>query len=430
MASLTTPLRKIENWPPEFPGALWLDHQEAEAVLDVVQHGSLFRYYGINPAKHVEAYEEFARNYYGVKYALALNSGTGALLAAMTALDVGPGSEVIVPSYLWVATVGAIIQHNAIPVICEVDNSLTMDPTDLERKITPRTRLIVPIHMSGAPCNMDAIMEIAERHGIPVLEDCAQCNGGYYKGRPIGSIGKMGIFSLQLNKNITSGEGGLLTTNDELLYQRAFGAHDQGMIRVSGRLATPPDRALTWGQGRRMSELCGAVAAVQMRKLDNVVGSMRAAKQRIKAKIEDLPGLQTLHVHDAAGDTGACLGMILPTSEQAIQMLDVLTDHGVRGVWRISDYGLHVYCNIPALVKKVPLSTAGNPWNLPANAESNYSYEEGACPVSDELFTRIVLLAIPSKLSEEHEEQIVELLRYAVTSHEDFAEHAHPDWTV
>jgi dTDP-4-amino-4,6-dideoxygalactose transaminase len=414
MASVSS-LPKIDNWPPEFPGALWLDEQEEEAVLDVMRHGSLFRYYGINEPKHVEAYEETARNYYGVKYALAMNSGTGALLAAMTALGIGPGDEVITSSYLWLATIGAVVHHNAIPVLCEVDNSLTLDPADLEKKITPHTRLIVPIHMSGAPCNMKAIMEIAQRHGIPVLEDCAQCNGGRFDGQPVGSIGHIGIFSLQLNKNITAGEGGLLITNDELLYQRAFGAHDQGMIRVSGRLAAPPDQALTWGQGRRMCELCGAVANVQMKKLDGIADSMRAAKARIKAKIEDLPGVQPLHVHDPAGDTGACLGITLPSSEQAVKVLEILTSQGIRGVWRIAEYGLHVYSNIPALVKKVPLSRAGNPWNLPANGHSVYSYQKGACPVSDDLFARTVLLAIPSRLSAGHEEQIVELLRYAVT---------------
>ena len=242
--------------------------KEDRAVQDVLHHGSLFRYYGLGTPKYVDALEEAARKYYGVKYALGLNSGTGALMAAMSALEIGPGCEVIVPAFLWVATVASVVHQNAIPVLCEVDDSLSMDPADLERQITPRTRLIVPIHMAGTPCDMDAIMDVANRHGIPVLEDCRQCNGGTYHGRPLGSIGRMGIFSLQLNKNITSGEGGLLITDDERVYYRAFSAHDMGMIRVNGRLAMPEPYAVAWGEGRRMTELCGAVASVQMAKLD------------------------------------------------------------------------------------------------------------------------------------------------------------------
>ena len=157
-----------------------LDEQEDRAIQDVMHNGSMFRYYGLGMPKYVDAYEEAARRHYGSKYALAVNSGTGALMAAMSALEIGPGCEVILPAFLWVATVAAVIHQNAIPVLCEVDDSLCMDPADLERKITPRTKLIVPIHMVGTPCDLEAIMTVANRHGIPVLEDCAQCNGGTF----------------------------------------------------------------------------------------------------------------------------------------------------------------------------------------------------------------------------------------------------------
>ncbi|NPV46605.1 MAG: DegT/DnrJ/EryC1/StrS family aminotransferase, partial [Armatimonadetes bacterium] len=278
------------QWPYEFPGAYWLDAQEEEAVLDVLRTGSLFRYYGLGSPKYVDALEAAACEYYGVRHALAVNSGTGALTVSLAALDIGPGCEVIVPAFLWVATVGAVVQANAIPVLCEVDDSLTLDPADLERKITPRTRLILPIHMAGAPCDMAAIMAVAERHGLPVLEDCAQCNGGEFRGRKVGTFGAMGIFSLQLNKNMTSGEGGLILTNDERLHQRAFSAHDMGVIRVGGRLAMPEPEAVMWGQGRRMTELAGAVASVQIRKLPHILQHLRASKRRIKELIGDVPG--------------------------------------------------------------------------------------------------------------------------------------------
>lgn len=402
------------NWPHEFPGAYWLDEAEDRAVLDVLQHGSLFRYYGLKTPKYVDAYEEAARRYYGARFALGLNSGTGALMAAMAALEVGPGCEVILPAFLWVATVAAVIHQNAIPVLCEVDDSLCMDPADLERKITARTKLIVPIHMAGTPCAMDAIMAVANRHGVPVLEDCAQCNGGTFRGRPVGTLGKVGIFSLQLNKNMTCGEGGLLITNDERLYYRAFSAHDMGMIRVNGRLAMPEPYAVTWGAGRRMAELCGAVASVQIEKLPKIVAAMRAAQRRIKAMLQDVPGLTFRRMNDAEGDTGPFLVMFLETAARAAAVVARMKTAGLHNAFHVSNYGLHIYSNIPALVNKVPLSPAGNPWSLAENAASLRAYDQGACPQSDALFARAVLLPIPSRLTGEQEQAAARIIRAAV----------------
>ncbi|NLX03799.1 MAG: DegT/DnrJ/EryC1/StrS family aminotransferase [Phycisphaerae bacterium] len=404
------------DWPSEFPGAHWLDEKEDQAVLDVLHKGSLFRYYGLGQPTKVDQFEAAAREFYGAEHALGLNSGTGALLTSMTALDVGPGCEVIVPAFLWVATVGAIVQLNAIPVLCEVDESLTMDPKDLEKKITPRTKLIVPIHMAGVPCDMDAIMAVAKKRGVAVLEDCAQCNGGSYKGKKVGTFGDMGIFSLQLNKNMTCGEGGLIITNDERLYHRAFAAHDMGMIRVGGRLAPPPEDALLWGAGRRMTELCGAVAGVQIAKLPQIVDRMRQSKRRIKSMLEGTAGLAFRQLCDAEGDSGPFLVLILESEAKAVRAAERMRQSGLHNVSRIADYGLHIYYNIPSLVGKVPLSSAGNPWSLPQNAESRYDYGQGACPRSDELFTRAVLVPIPSKLTAEQEKAAAAAIKESVTA--------------
>ena len=404
------------NWPYEFPGAYWLDEKEDIAVQDVLHNGSLFRYYGLNSPKYVDALEEAARNFYRVKQALALNSGTGALTAAMTAMEIGPGCEVIIPAFLWVATVSAVVHQNAIPVLCEVDDSLCMDPEDLERKITPLTKLIVPIHMAGSPCNMDGIMEVANRHGIPVLEDCAQCNGGRFHGRPVGTLGKCGIFSLQLNKNMTCGEGGLLITDDERLYYRAFSAHDMGMIRVNGRLSMPEPYAVAWGAGRRMNELSGAVASVQIGKLPRIVESMRASKQRIKGMLEKVPGMSFRRLNDPQGDTGAFLVMMFENEAIASSILENMKAEGLHNAFRISEYGLHIYYNIPALVDKVPLSLVGNPWDLVENASSDYDYAKGACPKSDALFSRSILLPIPSRLTYDQEHAAAKVISTTVTA--------------
>ncbi|MDD2706572.1 MAG: DegT/DnrJ/EryC1/StrS family aminotransferase [Verrucomicrobiae bacterium] len=404
------------NWPHEFPGVYWQDKKEEQAVLDVLRNGSLFRYYGLRPPKHVDRYEKAACAFYQVKHALAVNSGTGALMASMRAFGIGPGCEVIVPAFLWVATVGAVVQMDAIPVLCEVDDTFTMDPWDLQRKITPRTKLIVPIHMAGAPCNMTAIMKIARQHGIPVLEDCAQCNGGSYRGQKVGTFGDMGIFSLQLNKNMTCGEGGLVITNNTHLYTRAFAAHDMGLIRVNGRLSMPEPSSLLWGGGRRMSELCGAVAGVQLRKLPKILAQMRASKQRIKQWIKNTPGLSFRRLTDEQGDSGPFLILTLSGEKQALQAVRVMREQGLHNVHRLADYGLHIYSNIPSLVKKIPLSPAGNPWRLEANRRSVYNYQAGACPQSDELFARSILLPIPSRLTRKQEQAAAQIIRKAAGS--------------
>jgi 8-amino-3,8-dideoxy-alpha-D-manno-octulosonate transaminase len=405
---------KIDNWPFEFPGAYWLDAKEQQAATDVLRNGSLFRYYGLNKPRYVDRFEEAAKKFYGMKYALGLNSGTGALSSCMAALGVGPGDEVIVPAYMWVATVGAVVQANAIPVLCEIDDSFNMDPWDLSKKITKRTKLIIPIHMSGAACNMKAVMAVANKHNIPVLEDCAQCNGGSFGGEKVGTFGRMSIFSLQLNKNMTCGEGGLLLTNDEKLFHRAFSAHDMGMVRVAGRLATPEPYAVAWGQGRRMTEICGAIALAQLAKLPKIVKAMLASKKRIKAMLEDIEGLNFRRIHDEDGDSGAFLLLVLDSEERAVSAAAKMKEMGLHNIVRVADFGLHVYYNIPALVGRVPLSPAGNPWKLPQNVPLVRDYNKGACPRSDDLMARGILIPIPSCLTRKQEKDAAAVIRAAV----------------
>jgi dTDP-4-amino-4,6-dideoxygalactose transaminase len=402
------------SWPYEFPGVYWLDEKEEKAVRSVLKRGSLFRYYGLHKPSFADKFEAAAKRFYDVKYALAINSGTGALSVAMNALGIGPGCEVIIPAYMWVATAGAVVQNNAIPVLCEIDDSFCMDPVDLERKITSRTKLIVPIHMSGNPCDMTAIMAIAKKHKIAVLEDSAQSNGGSFKGKKVGTFGDIGIFSLQLNKNMTSGEGGLLITNDEKLYYKSFSAHDMGLIRMGGRLATPEPYAIAWGQGRRMTELCGAVASVQITKLPQIVKTMLASKRRIKKMLEGAKGLSFRKVNDTEGDAGPFIIMILENERKAIDSVAKMKEAGLHNVYRIAEYGLHIYYNMPSLVGKVSLSPAGNPWSLAENAASNYEYKKGSCPQSDDLFARSILLPVPSVLTREQEKMAAEIIRNAL----------------
>ncbi len=267
-----------------FPGALMLDAREEEAVLEVLRSRNLFRYYGPSePApRQVEGFERDLASFLGVRHVVAVNSGTSALMTGLAALGVGPGDEVIVPAYTWIATANAIVLHGAAPVLCEVDDSLTLDPEDLQQRITSRTKAVIPVHMQGVPADMDAITTVAQRHGLLVLEDCAQAMGARLGDRAVGAWGDVGCFSLQINKVLTSGEGGAVATSDPDLWTRARIWHDGAGIWNDARVAGFP------GENYRMPEVCGAIARVQLTKAATILERMRWVKERVLEGIADL----------------------------------------------------------------------------------------------------------------------------------------------
>src|SRR5215471_3486573 len=246
--------------PLEFPGVHCMNEEEEQAALRVIRSRSLFRYYGVNLQGEVEAFESEIKKFLGVSHALAVTSGTGALHVALSALGVGPGQEVIVPAYLWVSVVAAVVNLGAIPVLADIDETFTLDPMDVQRRITPKTTGMIVVHMSGAPADCPTLLQVAQQRKLFVLEDCAQCAGGSIGGKKVGSFGDMGIFSFQMNKNMSSGEGGCVVTNDRRLYQRAVACHDNGYARDADGRAIIDDLDLClWGQGYRLDELRAAI---------------------------------------------------------------------------------------------------------------------------------------------------------------------------
>jgi dTDP-4-amino-4,6-dideoxygalactose transaminase len=397
--------------PREFPGALHYGPEEEEAVLRVIRARSPFRYYGLDPQREAENLEKEFAQYLGRKHAQALSSGSNALMAAMFALGIGPGQEVLVPGFMWVATISAVVRAGGIPVLVDIDDSFNMDPEDLEKKITPRSGLIVPVHMTGVPCDMTAIMDVARRKGIRVLEDCAQANGARWRGQLTGTFGDAAMFSFQVNKNVTAGEGGIFVTDDETLFQRASAAHDVGVPWVDGTPHQDSDCAL-WGIGSRLNEISAAVIRAQVQKLDTVVANMRGSKQRIKAALDDLPGKRWRRVDDSDGDSGPFLFTIFETSERAQSFAQEANARGLT-CCQLSNYGLHVYYHIRALTERLSHSADGFPWTHPANVELVRDYKRGALPRADALFDLTVSIPVPSRLDEELEGQYIATYREA-----------------
>ena len=249
---------------PMFIGGVEIGEEEKKQVMEALDRQYLFRYYGPeeHPSKVRELELKFAEKM-GAKYALAVNSCTSALITALVACGIGPGDEVIVPGYTFFASCAAVVAAKAIPVIAEVDEALTINPDDIEKKITVSTKAILVVHMRGVPCDMDRIMEIADRYNLKVIEDVAQALGGTYKGQYLGTFGDCGCYSFQYHKTITAGEGGMVITNDKRLYDRCMGYHDTAACWRPDRFAEERyEGELFCGTNYRMSELTGAVMLV------------------------------------------------------------------------------------------------------------------------------------------------------------------------
>lgn len=404
--------------PLEFPGMHFLDDEEIEAAVRVLKSRSPFRYYGIELRGEVDAFENEFAEFIGVKHALAVSSGSGALQTALSALGVGPGQEVIVPAYMWVAVIASVVNLGAIPVLADIDDSFTLDPSKVEQYITPRTTGIIVVHMSGAPANAPVLLQIARKHKLFLLEDCAQCAGGSIGGKNVGSFGDMGIFSFQMNKNMSSGEGGCVVTNDTRLYQRAVAAHDNGYARDdSGRAIYDNLDLCLWGRGCRLDEMRGAILRVQLKKLPKIIAHMRQSKYRIRHALAALPQVRLRRIIDQDGDTGPFLILTLQSAEEAKRISHALRAEGIatspQGVNNVvmTDWGLHIYSNVVSLLNKTSIDGKGFPWSLAENRDSKPQYAKGTCPVADSLFERSILLAIPSCLTELDENDIIHAFR-------------------
>jgi 8-amino-3,8-dideoxy-alpha-D-manno-octulosonate transaminase len=365
--------------------------EELAAAVEVLKSRSLFRYYGPKLLRKVEAFEGAACDALGTGYAVATSSGTAALRSALAALGVGCGDEVIVPALTFIASVNAIVSAGAVPIFAEIDDTLGLDPADVAAKITARTAAIMPVHLDNGACDMDPIMAVARQTGVPVLEDTAQAMGMRYKGRALGTIGDIGAFSLQLDKNVTSGEGGLVVTDDEALYLRAACFQDQGgqFVTSSGAGRSRPYPEPFVGENLRMTEIAGAIAGVQLSKLPDWLNAMRLNAETIRSSLEDVDGI-TFRRHPGGGGPASSVGIFLETADLADQFKSAMRAEGVP-VGQL--YGGQPVYLTPSIVAKRTASGKGGPWNC-AEHPTTVEYGPGLCPGTEELATRSVLIPV------------------------------------
>ena len=400
---------------PMYPGGLEIGEEEKKEVLEVLERKYLFRYYGPEkyPSKVKEFEEQFAKKM-GAKHCLATTSCTGALISSLVAVGVGPGDEVIVTGYTFFASCAAIVAAKAIPIICEVDATLTMDPDDIEKKITPSTKALMVVHMRGVPCDMDRIMAIAKKHDLKVVEDVAQAVGGSYKGKMLGTFGDCGCFSFQYHKIITAGEGGAVITNDDRTYDRCMSYHDTAACWRPDRFAEQRyEGELFCGSNFRMSELTGAVMKAQFGKLDTLVGKMRIAQKHIIDGIKDVDGIKIRPVNDPEGDVGICLIFYLANKEKVTPFVEALQAEGVNaaGVFNKGIPDWHIYSHWKHVLEQKTSNEINCPWECPYHKGEKIEYSPDMNPNTLEYLSRAVHMDIPAQLTEQDCTMIVEAIR-------------------
>ena len=404
------PIKQI----PMYPGGLEIGEEEKNEVLEVLERKYLFRYYGPKdyPSKVRELEEAFASRV-GAKQALATNSCTSSLITALTALGVGPGDEVIVPGYTFFASAAAIVSAKAIPVIAEIDDTLTLDPGDVKAKITPLTKAILPVHMRGAPCQMELLTSIAKERGLKIVEDVAQAVGGSYRGKALGTFGDCGCFSFQFHKTITAGEGGMIVTDNDRVYQRCMGFHDTAACWRPNRYSLPSFVGENvCGMNFRMSELSGAVLLAQLRKLDSLLARMRRNKAIIKEAISKIDRIRFRRLSDPDGDTAICLVWYMPSAAEAAKTAEELATMGVdvRHLYSPGRRDWHVYSYWTHLLNQETPTAEGCPFKCPLY-KGTARYAPDMNPKTLEILGRAVHINVPPQLSEEDARAIGQAIR-------------------
>jgi 8-amino-3,8-dideoxy-alpha-D-manno-octulosonate transaminase len=374
----------------------------------------LFRYYHPSGKSKVAEFEDAFAAKMGTKHALAVNSCTSALVAALVANGIGPGAEVIVPAYTFFASVSVVVVAKAIPVIAEIDDTLTLDPEDVKRKITPQTKAILTVHMVGTPSQMNELKAIAQEHDLALIEDVAQAFGGYYGGKRLGTVGDAGCFSLDWYKLCTAGEGGVLATDNEYLYARAQSYHDTAACWRPQRYARERfEGELFCGENYRMSELQAAVALASLEKVDRKREQRVAMKKRLRAALEALPGATHHRVPDTDGDCATMLALFAPDAAGAKKAVAALKAEGVSaaGIYDREVRDWHIYSYWQQIMQQKTATAEGCPFTCPYYEGQLPEYREDMCPNTLDYLSRVVILNVNEAWDEKYADQVAEATR-------------------
>ncbi len=373
--------------------------KEIDAFAAAVKSGKYFRY---QKNGECERFERRYARYLGLRGVRMTSSGTAALQAALGGLGIGPGDEVLVPACTYMATAMAVLAVGAIPVIVEIDESIMIDPEALADAVGPRTRAVIPVHMWGAVCDMDAIMKIAKRRKLLVVEDACQCVGGAYGERMVGAIGHAGAFSFNFYKNMSCGEGGAVVSNDRLVFERAACMVDSCSFYWQGRSS---DFRPFAAAGSRASEFEGAIMNAQLDRLPGMIRTLRRIKHRILKETSDA-GLGEVRRHSPEGECASVAMYRFPTPGAA----DAFA--AKTGGTVCIKTGRHVYTEWdPVLDRQGAHHPALNPFDMRANRGCRMKYRRDMCPRSLDILSRTVMISLHPDMRAANVKALIDRIR-------------------
>jgi len=384
--------------------------EEIDAVSRVIDSKALFKIN--NVGKEALTFESEWSEYMGSKYTLLMTSGFAAITSALIGFGIGPGDEVIVPAYTYIATALAVTNVGAIPVIADCDEALTLDPEDVRRKISPNTRAIIPVHIMGFPADMDSLTAIAKEYGLKIVEDACQSIGGKFNGRYLGTIGDAGAYSFNYYKVITAGEGGALVTNDRETYERALIYHDSSAIAFFGGQLDDVTQPVFGGTEFRVSDITGAILREQLKKLPGIINDLHRVRDDFVSALSDKIKLSPSN--DFAGDCATTLSLRFDSADKCISFMEKCAEKGIILTSPINT-GKHVYTNWTQIMeKRGALHPAMDPFKMEANKDLNHNYSFDMCAKTLDLHARTAYIGIDPNVTEERIAALAERINSVV----------------
>ncbi len=385
----------------DYVGTNYLGEEEIDEVTEVLRAKSLFRYEGPRLLNKTLEFERGLRRFLGADNVLAVSNGHSALKMALRGLGIGPGDEVLVPAFTFVSTASSVLEAGALPRFAEVDETLNIDPQSIEPLITERTRAIAVVHMRGVPCDMSPIMSLAKKHGLCVIEDCAQSFGAKYRGQHVGTFGDAAAYSFHANKIITTGEGGAFTAKDATVFSRARMYHDQGGVRIGSAIPSWTDPEALWGENYKITEVQSAIGIAQLRKAPRIVGHQQQVYQQLVSELR--PEFRLRPVPAGAEPVPFTLCLQFPTAqacEEFVQRAQQSQLEARRMVgWFLPDHNAFRH---------------RRSWHRTWNPLRDPSFRLDECPVTKGLLSRSAWIPLSPLLRPKHIGLVAEILNSIV----------------
>ena len=384
--------------------------EEIDAVARAINTNDFFKIN--NSGCEVLNFENEMKSYLSEDYCLLMSSGFGAITSALVGLGIGPGDEVIVPAYTYIATALAVTAVGAIPVIADIDDTLTIDPKEVEKKISKSTKAVIPVHIMGFPCNMSELKQIADKYNIAIVEDACQSMGGKYKGEYLGTIGDAGAYSYNYYKIMTSGEGGALVTNDRKIYERALIYHDSSAVAFFGSQLDGITEPIFGGTEFRVSDITGAILREQLKKLPGIIGDLHKVKFNLIEKLNNKNLVAPSH--DADGDCATTLALRFDTEDACKRFAENCEKCGLGVVIPINT-GKHIYTNWTQIMEKRGAPhPAMDPFKMKENQGLQMDYTMDMCPRTLDLLSRTAYINLHPDWSDETIENTAKIINKAL----------------